>query len=76
MLIRAPDPAPRELEGITEREREVLTLIARGLTNTEIAAELVISVATVKAHVSRLLAKLEVGNRVQIALLAHDAGVA
>ena len=51
-------------------------LIGQGKSNADIAAELFMSVATVKAHVSRLLAKLEVGNRVQIALLAHDARVA
>ena len=58
------------------REREVAIAIGQGKSNAEIAAELYMSVATVKAHVSRLLAKLEVGNRVQIALLAHDAGLA
>lgn len=50
--------------------------MAIGQGNADIAAELYMSVATVKAHVSRLLTKLEAGNRVQIALLAHDAGVA
>ena len=48
--------------------------IGRGSSNAEIAQELFMSVATVKAHVTRLLTKLEVANRVQIALLAHDAG--
>ena len=61
---------------LTEREREVALAIARGCSNAEIAAELYMSVATVKAHVTRLLAKLELDNRVQIALLAHDAGAA
>jgi DNA-binding NarL/FixJ family response regulator len=64
------------LERLTEREREVAIAIGQGKSNADIAAELYMSVATVKAHVSRLLAKLELGNRVQIALLAHDAGVA
>ena len=50
--------------------------IGQGKSNADIAAELYMSVATVKAHVSRLLSKLELSNRVQIALLAHDAGVA
>ena len=67
----------REAMGrLTEREREVALAIARGCSNAEIGAELFMSVATVKAHVTRLLAKLELGNRVQIALLAHDAGAA
>ena len=61
---------------LTEREREVALGIARGCSNAEIGAELYMSVATVKAHVTRLLAKLELDNRVQIALLAHDAGAA
>ncbi len=64
------------LEGLTDREREVAVAIAQGKSNAEIASELYMSVATVKAHVSRLLAKLELNNRVQIALLAHDAGLA
>ena len=62
------------LDRLTEREREVAVAIGQGKSNADIAAELYMSVATVKAHVSRLLAKLEAGNRVQIALLAHDAG--
>jgi DNA-binding NarL/FixJ family response regulator len=53
----------------------VAVAIGEGKANAEIAAELFMSVATVKAHVSRLLQKLELDNRVQIALLAHDAGV-
>ena len=64
------------LDRLTDREREVAIAIGQGKSNADIAAELYMSVATVKAHVSRLLAKLELGNRVQIALLAHDAGVA
>jgi DNA-binding NarL/FixJ family response regulator len=64
------------LDRLTDREREVAIAIGQGKSNADIAAELFMSVATVKAHVSRLLVKLEVGNRVQIALLAHDAGVA
>jgi len=64
------------MERLTEREREVALAIARGCSNAEIGAELFMSVATVKAHVTRLLAKLELDNRVQIALLAHDAGAA
>ncbi|MGW0071859.1 response regulator transcription factor [Streptosporangium sandarakinum] len=68
-----PAPAPQEPEGITEREREVLTLIARGLTSTEMASEMVISVAAVKAYVG-LLTKLDAGDRVQLVILAYDAG--
>jgi DNA-binding NarL/FixJ family response regulator len=63
------------LERLTDREREVAVAVAQGKSNAEIAADLYMSVATVKAHVSRLLTKLELNNRVQIALLAHDAGL-
>ncbi|MFE0131109.1 response regulator [Streptomyces sp. NPDC059037] len=58
-----------------EREREVAVAVGRGASNAEIAAELFLSVATVKAHVSRVLTKLDLNNRVQIALLTHDAGL-
>jgi DNA-binding NarL/FixJ family response regulator len=61
------------LDRLTDREREVAELIGEGRSNAEIAEQLFMSVATVKAHVTRLLTKLEVANRVQIALLAHDA---
>jgi len=64
------------LDRLTDREREVAVAIGQGKSNAEIAGELYMSVATVKAHVSRLLQKLELDNRVQIALLAHDAGIA
>ncbi|WP_029432485.1 response regulator transcription factor [Blastococcus sp. URHD0036] len=64
------------LDRLSEREREVALSVGRGLSNAQIAAELFMSVATVKAHVSRLLTKLDVGNRVQIALVVHDAGLA
>ena len=64
------------LDRLTDREREVAVAVAQGKSNAEIAGELYMSVATVKAHVSRLLTKLELNNRVQIALLAHDAGLA
>ncbi|MFD7548897.1 response regulator [Streptomyces sp. NPDC059816] len=57
-----------------EREREVAVAVGRGKSNADIAADLYMSVATVKTHVSRVLAKLELNNRVQIALLTHDAG--
>ncbi|MFI7586935.1 response regulator [Spongisporangium articulatum] len=61
------------VERLSAREREVALAVGRGSSNAEIAAELYMSVATVKAHVSRLLAKLEAANRVQIALTVHDA---
>ena len=65
--------ARERLAALSEREREVALAVGRGAANAEIAAELHMSVATVKAHVSRLLAKLGLDNRVQIALLVHDA---
>jgi DNA-binding NarL/FixJ family response regulator len=65
--------ARERLARLSEREREVALAVGRGCANAEIAAELHMSVATVKAHVSRLLAKLEVENRVQVALLVQDA---
>jgi DNA-binding NarL/FixJ family response regulator len=68
--------AREQLERLTEREREVAVAIGQGKSNGEISRELYMSVATVKAHVSRVLEKLEFNNRVQIALLAHDAGEA
>jgi len=63
------------LDRLSEREREVAVAIGQGRSNAEISAELYMSVATVKAHVSRVLMKLELNNRVQVALLAHDAGL-
>ncbi len=63
------------LDRLTEREREVAVAVGRGLSNAEIAGELYLSVPTVKAHISRLFTKLEVENRVQIALCVHDAGL-
>jgi DNA-binding NarL/FixJ family response regulator len=68
--------ACQQLDRLTEREREVAIAIGLGSSNAEISRELYMSVATVKAHVSRILEKLELNNRVQIALLAHDAGEA
>ena len=65
--------AREQLDRLTQREREVAIAIGLGKSNAEIARELYMSVATVKAHVSRLLDKLGFNNRVQIALLAHDA---
>ncbi|OMQ15282.1 DNA-binding response regulator [Modestobacter sp. VKM Ac-2676] len=67
------DRARTQLAVLSERERDVALAVGRGLSNAEIGAQLYLSVATVKAHVSRLLVKLELTNRVQIALLTHDA---
>ncbi|MFA1543569.1 response regulator [Actinomadura monticuli] len=64
------------LARLSPRESEVVLAIARGRSNADIAAELFMSVATVKAHVSSVLTKLDLDNRTQIALLAHDAGLA
>jgi DNA-binding NarL/FixJ family response regulator len=65
--------ARERLDRLTERERDVAIAIGLGKSNAEIGRELYMSIATVKAHVSRILEKLEFNNRVQIALLAHDA---
>jgi DNA-binding NarL/FixJ family response regulator len=64
-----------QLTALSPRELEVFVEVGRGLSNAEIGAALFMSEATVKAHVSRLLVKLHVANRVQIAILAHDAGL-
>jgi DNA-binding NarL/FixJ family response regulator len=81
--VAAGEPAPvaddrraraeARLAVLSDRERDVALAVGRGLSNAQIGAELYLSVATVKAHVSRLLTKLELTNRVQIALLTHDA---
>jgi DNA-binding NarL/FixJ family response regulator len=69
------EQARETLARLTEREAEVVLAVARGRSNAEIAGELFMSVATVKAHVSRVLTKLDLTNRTQLALLAHDAGL-
>ncbi|WP_316775792.1 response regulator transcription factor [Streptomyces sasae] len=66
----------REIKGITDREREVLTLIGRGMSNAEIAAHLYISMATTKSHVARLLTKLDARDRVQLVIAAYESGMA
>ncbi|MGW6704923.1 response regulator [Streptomyces sp. NPDC054956] len=73
-----PEPAPARrvvADGITDREREVLTLVGRGLSNAEIAGELTISVATAKAHLARLFTKLDARDRVQLVILAYEIGL-
>jgi DNA-binding NarL/FixJ family response regulator len=78
--VAGPQPARsasiRLLERLSDRERHVALALGRGMSNAEISAELFMSVATVKAHVSHVLTKLELNNRVQVALLVHDAGLA
>ncbi|MET9689426.1 response regulator transcription factor [Streptomyces sp. NPDC006514] len=90
-FVRAPGPAvpgraapglevpevraPRPVAGITEREREVLTLVGRGRSNGEIAEELFISAATAKSHVSRLFTKLGARDRVQLVIIAYEMGL-
>ncbi len=78
--VAAPAPPSRtraadRLDQLSEREREVALALAEGRSNAEIATALHMSLATVKAHVSRLLIKLELNNRVQVAILVHDAGL-
>ena len=68
-------PPSGQIDGITDREREVLILVGRGMTNAEIAGSLFISTATVKAHVARLLAKLGARDRVQLVITAYQTGL-
>ena len=80
-MVDPPDAEPGEDEGEGEvdrghrREREVLTLIGLGLSNTEIAARLHVSLSTAKTHVGRLLMKLSARDRAQLVIAAYDAGL-
>jgi DNA-binding NarL/FixJ family response regulator len=77
-FARRPEPGQQPavtLAGVTDREREVLTLIARGLSNAEIARALHVTVATAKTHVGRLLAKLGARDRAQLVMVAYETGL-
>ncbi|HEY0540295.1 MAG TPA: response regulator transcription factor [Actinoallomurus sp.] len=74
MRIKVPPPS-QDLNSLTEREREVMTLVAAGLSNDEIATRLVVSPATAKTHVSRVLTKLRARDRAQLVVLAYESGM-
>lgn len=76
LLATCAPVRPSTLDALTAREQEILDLVAQGLSNADIAAELFMSIGTVKAHVSRILTKLDLRDRVQAVVFAHRAGLA
>lgn len=72
--VKVPELSPR-LNALTQREREVMELVAAGLTNDEIAARLVLSPATAKTHVSRIMSKLDARDRSQLVVMAYESGM-
>jgi DNA-binding NarL/FixJ family response regulator len=68
-------PSPEQLDELTAREREVMALVAAGLSNQEIAEQLVVSLATARTHVSRVLRKVDARDRAQLVVLAYETGL-